>query len=365
MSTKTQKIVFIIPNLGLGGMERVMSELLHYFSKHTQHELHLVLYGIHRRIFYPIPNNIVVYRPQFEFNNKIRLWSTLKTLVYIRRTINNIQPDSILSFGEYWNNFVLLSLLGLKYPVYVSDRSQPNKSLGKFHDTLRNWLYPKAKGVICQTEKARQIYKQMFKHDNFTIIGNPIKKINEAENLAKEDIVLSVGRLIDTKHFDEMIQIFADINNPAWKLIIVGDNALQQDNKTPLQQMIDNLNMQDRIILAGRQSDVDRYYNKSKIFAFTSSSEGFPNVVGEAMSAGLPVVAYDCIAGPSDLIDDEKTGYLISLHDTQTFKTKLIQLMENEDLIDEMGANAKQKINNNSLDVIGLKFKEAILNENQ
>ncbi len=125
-----------------------MSELVHYFAAREELKVHLVLYGISREIFYPIPDNILISIPRFRFNNKWRLWYTVKTMLFLRATIKKIKPDSILSFGEYWNSFVLLSLLGLKYPVFVSDRSQPDKSLGWFHDTLRQLIYPTARGII-------------------------------------------------------------------------------------------------------------------------------------------------------------------------------------------------------------------------
>jgi len=319
-----------------------------------------VMYGIPKETFYNLPEKVIIHRPNFKFSNSKRLWHTLKTLFFLRQKIKIINPKSILSFGEYWNNFVLLSNLDLKYSIFVSDRSQPDKSLGKLHDTLRQKLYPRAKGVICQTQKAKAIYEKMFKHDNFTIIGNPIKKVKSSQ-IVKENIVLSVGRLIDSKHFDELIEIFADVNQNHWKLIIVGDNALKQDNMSVLQSLIQKLGMQNKIVLAGKQRDVDSYYNKSKIFAFTSSSEGFPNAVGEAMSAGLPVVAYDCTAGPSDLIHHNETGYLIDLHNKVEFKNKLKRLMDDENLRQEMSLKAKQKIKQNSIKVIGKKFEQVLL----
>lgn len=358
------KIVFIIPSLQSGGMERVMSQLLLYFSKHTEFELHLVLYGIKRDIFYEIPDSVILHKPKFDFNNNLRLWSTIKTLFFIRKTLNKIQPHSILSFGELWNNFVLLSSLGLSIPVYVSDRCQPDKSLGKLHDNLRRFLYPKAKGVICQTETAKAIYKKMFSHDNFIVIGNPIKTIASGNSLPKENTVLSVGRLIETKHYDELIQMFAELDQMNWKLVIVGGDALKQSNKEKLEQVIQDLKMEEKIILAGKQSDVDQFYNKSKIFAFTSSSEGFPNVVGEAMTAGLPVIAYDCVAGPSDLIEDSHTGYLVPVHDTPTYKIKLKKLMEDEELRLEMGEKGQQTVKKYSLEAIGHKFQKAITDAN-
>jgi GalNAc-alpha-(1->4)-GalNAc-alpha-(1->3)-diNAcBac-PP-undecaprenol alpha-1,4-N-acetyl-D-galactosaminyltransferase len=362
MTINRKKICLIIPSLQSGGMERVMSEIAIYFCSKKEFEVHLVLYGLTREIFYPIPENIIVHKPVFKFDNSKRTWNTLKTLWFLRQKIKEIHPNTILSFGELWNNFVLLSTLGLKYPVFVSDRCQPDKSLGKLHDRLRNWLYPKATGVICQTEVAKGIYSNMFHHKNLVVIGNPIRKIEQNTIIKKENVVLSVGRLIKSKHHEELIRIFSKIESPDWKLIIVGDDALKQKNKEKLENLIKDLGIQDRVVLAGKRFDVDHFYNKAKIFAFTSSSEGFPNVIGEAMSAGLPVIAYDCIAGPSDLIDHEKTGFLINLHDTSSFKEALEKLMKDESLRASYGQEGKLKIKNFSVHNIVLEFEKIILN---
>jgi glycosyltransferase involved in cell wall biosynthesis len=323
----------------------------------------LILFGITREIFYQTPENLYIHKPNFEFNNKKRIWSAVKTLWFLRIQIKDIQPDTILSFGELWNNFVLLATLGLKYPVYVSDRCQPNKSLGKVHSFLRKRLYPKAAGVICQTQIAKEIYQSIFNHENFVVIGNPIHTIQNHEEIKKENIILSIGRLIKTKHHDELIQIFSEIVSREWKLIIVGDDALKQRNKEKLEILVRNLGLQDRVKLVGKHLDVDSFYNKAKIFAFTSSSEGFPNVIGEAMSAGLPVISYNCVAGPSDLIHHEKSGYLIKQHDKKGFKEALDNLIKNEDLRNKFGQEAKLRIQEFSINNIGKKFEKTILIE--
>lgn len=338
-----------------------MSELATYFCSKNEYEVHLVLYGIKRDIFYTVPERLIIHKPNFVFDNTRRTWNTVKTLWFLRQKIKEIQPDAILSFGELWNNFVLLSSYGLGYPVYVSDRCQPNKSLGKWHDKLRNILYPTAQGIICQTDAAKRMYASMFGHKNFVVIGNPIRAIDTEQGTEKENIVLSVGRLIDSKHHDDLIRIFAEIDALNWRLVIVGDDALKQRNREKLEQLITDLQMEGRVILAGKRLDVDHFYSKAKIFAFTSSSEGFPNVIGEAMSAALPVVAYDCIAGPSDLIEDNETGFLIELHNKQAFKNALAKLINSEDLRSRLGAQGKRKIMKFSVQNIGREFENTIL----
>jgi len=341
-----EKICLIIPSLQAGGMERVMSELANYSVEKGGYEVHLILYGIKREIFYNISDKIIIHKPIFEFDNTKRTWSTLKTIFYLRKKLKEINPVASLSFGEYWNNLVLLSTLGTKIPVFVSDRSQPNKSLGRVQNNLRNWLYPKAKGVIAQTEKAKLIYKSLYSHSNICVIGNPIRIIGEETftDEGRENIVLMVGRLISTKHQDRLVEIFLKIEDKNWILVLIGYDHLGQNNSDRLSKLINDNNAKDRVILAGKQSDVEKYYLSSKIFAFTSSSEGFPNVIGEALSAGLPVVSYDCDAGPSDLIIHGENGYLVPVFDDIAFQFYLEKLMNDADLRKKFSQKGREDI---------------------
>lgn len=331
-----------------------MSELAGYFSTKRELSVHLILYGKGRQLFYSVPNSVHIHQPEWSFNDKKRTLYTLKTLNFLRQRMKQIKPDVVLSFGEYWNSFVTISLLGLKIPLYISDRCSPRKSLRWPHETLRKLLYPLATGLIAQTSRAEAIYKKNGYNRNIRSIGNPVRLIKKnGKTPDKENIILTVGRLIKTKHHDRLIKIFKDINPGNWKLVIVGGNANKEDGMSRLKNVIDENDLQEQVILAGKISEVDLYYMKSKIFAFTSSSEGFPNVVGEAMSAGLPVVSYDCMAGPSDMLEDGVTGYLVDLFDDDKFKHKLETLMKDDTLRQQMGEAAQQKIRAYSVQNVG------------
>ncbi len=358
---ENKKIIFTIHSLQAGGMERVVSELANQFVNKKGLDIHIILFGIKRNIFYKINDHINIHQPKFKFDNSKRFISTLKTINYLRKKIYKLQPDTVLSFGEYWNNIVLLATYGLNLPIYIADRSTPLKNLGKAQDTLRKYLYPTAKGLILQTNKAKEIYQKQFKELNITVIGNPIREI-ENTNTKRENIILMVGRLIDTKHQDRLIKIFSKIDKQDWKLVLVGGDAKKQKNKEILTKLIKELKLVGQVILAGNQEDVESYYLKSKIFAFTSSSEGFPNVIGEAMSAGLPVVAYDCIAGPSEMIRDGQNGYLIPLFDDKIFQKKLELLMRDDKLSIKIGDKAKRNIKRFDTKLISEKFLDVLLN---
>jgi glycosyltransferase involved in cell wall biosynthesis len=361
-NTGEKVICLVVHSLQAGGMERVMAELAAYFSANRSMKVHLILYGINREIFYTIPENVTIHTPPFVFDDSKRRLSSFRTLIYLRKKVKEIKPDALLSFGEYWNNFVLLATLGLGYPVFVSDRSQPDKSLGKMQDKLRSFLYPKAKGVIAQSLKAKEIYQSFYRQSNIAVIGNPIREIQTVGSPSeRENIVLMVGRLITTKHQDKLIELFVKINKPGWKLVIVGYDHLKQSHMARLKDLVVQLNASESVILAGKQFNVEDYYLRSKIFAFTSSSEGFPNVIGEAMSAGLPVVAFDCVAGPSEMISDNKNGFLIPLFDYDLFREKLDLLMSDDEMRGRFGEDARESIKVFSVERIGEKFSNFLL----
>tara|TARA_B100000809_G_scaffold265626_1_gene325045 strand:+ start:1470 stop:2549 length:1080 start_codon:yes stop_codon:yes gene_type:complete len=350
------KITCVIHSLSFGGMERVMSILANNFSERENTIVSILLVGKERKISFDLDAKIVVYKPDFEFNNDTRILSTVKTIKFIRSTIIKLEPDVILSFGEYWNNLVLLSLLGLKHPIFISDRSQPNKNIGKFQNVLRNFLYPKATGYIAQTIKASEIAIKNKWNSNITVIGNPIGKVLNQGSDKRENIILTVGRLITTKHIDELIDIFRISNNIEWKLVIVGGNAKKLNLLEEYRKLVQELGLQNQIQLIGTSTNVKEYYSKAKIFAFTSSSEGFPNVIGEAMSFGLPIIAYDCTAGPSDLIQDGESGFLIEERDHKAYVEKLNRLIEEPELRNKLGEKSLEKIKDFDAESIGEKF---------
>lgn len=344
-------------------MERVLSQLIGFLANRDRFEVHVVLYGKTREVVYPLPGNVVVHRPKFVFSDERRTWHTLKTICFLRNIVKSLAPDRIMSFGEYWNNLVLLSLFGLPYPVFVSDRSRPDKNLGRLQNALRNRLYPTAAGFIAQTRQAQAVALRRRWNDNIRVIGNPIRMITDDPAVAREDIVLSVGRLIRTKHYDRLIRLFAGLDVPGWKLVIVGGDAQRQNQMAELRALVDMLGVTNRVSLEGNQADVDAYYRRARIFAFTSSSEGFPNVVGEALSAGLPVISYDCVAGPAEMIVDGENGFLVPVFEDDLFARKLRLLMEDTGLRERMATKARPRVERFSVEAIGEQFLEFMLKQ--
>ncbi|MCC5921018.1 MAG: glycosyltransferase [Cyclobacteriaceae bacterium] len=356
------KIACIIHSLGIGGMERVMAILLNHFAAKSQVELHCILIGRKRETLQSIDESIVIHRPAWEFDNQKRTLHTFKTIGFIRSTVKSIQPDTILSFGELWNNLVLIALLGSRIPVYIADRSQPNKNLGIVQNALREILYRTATGFIAQTEKAELIARKKNWNDNRKIIGNPIPPmLGNPEDKSK--IVLTVGRLIKTKNVDFLIKAFHQVDALSWSMKIVGGNAKNLNLLEDYQQLVEELQLGNTVNLMGEQQNVAIHFQEAAIFAFASSSEGFPNALGEAMAAGCACIAYDCVAGPSDIIDDGINGFLVPLGEEEQYIKKLRWLMEDEALRIRFGKAAQEKMKQFEASKIAEKFYQFITQE--
>ena len=129
-------------------------------------------------------------------------------------------------------------------------------------------------------------------------------------------------------------------NLTQWKLIIVGDGILKKE----LESKIKALNLQDSIILKPFTKDIEREYLNASIYAMSSHWEGFGMVLVEASSYGLPCIAFDVKTGPSDIIENEKSGFLVADNDLQGSADKLMLLMRDENLRQNFGTKAKKLV---------------------
>jgi GalNAc-alpha-(1->4)-GalNAc-alpha-(1->3)-diNAcBac-PP-undecaprenol alpha-1,4-N-acetyl-D-galactosaminyltransferase len=331
-------------------MERVMTQLAFYFAKHGSFEVTLIVMtkGEH---FYELPSSLLVVEPDFIHSHYSRLRFSWKTLKFLRQTLRQLQPDAVLTFGGKYNSFVLLASLGLRLRIFISDRSRPGISYGKFLDLVNPLIYKYATGIIAQTQQAKDYFARSVKHANIVVIGNPIKCF-ESAHVQRENIILNVGRFIASKNQSILIEYFSKTNFKDWKLVFLGDGKYL---KSGIQKAKD-LGIENHVVFAGNQKEIDLYYLKSKIFAFTSVSEGFPNALGEAMAAGLACVSFDCIAGPGDIIDDDENGFLVPVGDDSTYINRLSRLMNNAELREKFGLKAQTKMERFEEAKIGKKF---------
>jgi len=342
---KGKKICLVIPSLVGGGMERIMSEFANYLAQNDA-DVYLILM-FKDEIFYHLDSKIRIIQPlrkkRFNFTYAFFLFP------FLRKKLKEIGPHTILSFGERYNSYLLFASLGLKIPIYISDRSSPHKYLNRFNFWISKILYKRASGIIAQTSKAAELMHERLNglNPNIRVIPNPLRDIKERES-KKRNQIIALGRLVKEKRYDRLLEIMLRLNNKSWKLIIVGDGYLRQQ----IEQLISTYDLKDRVILTGQQKDVDLFLSESKIYALTSDIEGYPNALCEAMSHGLACISFDCVAGPSDIIENGVNGILVEDGNIELYARELDSLINNEkkrELMSEEAKKIKHRLNRNEI----------------
>lgn len=340
---KKKRIAFVIYSLNSGGAERVVSTLANGLSNY--YEITIITFT-NIPPFYPLDKKIKVVhcfdelKPSKNFLDSI----TINYRLYkkIKKTAKTLSIELLIGFMTNTNILTVLAAKSLRIPVLISERINPEFStLPKFWSIMRKLTYPSANCLIVQTEPIKKYFEAFVKTNKLIILPNPISSVHqefkEKINLPiKENIVLSVGRLSNQKGHDIAIKAFTKLKPNNWELHIVGEGPKRKVYK----ELISKLKMTDKIKLIGRDNNISNYYLKSKVFIFPSRFEGFPNALTEAMYMGLPCISTDCPTGPSELINNGKNGYLISVNDIENLTTNLEKLINDESLRLELGTNA-------------------------
>ena len=159
----------------------------------------------------------------------------------------------------------------------------------------------------------------------------------------EKPVVVAVGRLSKEKAFDVLIQAFADLLATGLDatLLIAGDGPEHEY----LQNQIASLRVENSVRLIGHVADPRDVYAAADVFALSSTSEGLPNLLLEAMACGVPVVATAVGAVPS-VVTDESNGLLCPAGDASSLNLALNRLLSNEPLRDQFSAAARNTIEN-------------------
>ncbi|MGB1003040.1 MAG: glycosyltransferase [Salibacteraceae bacterium] len=348
-------IILITPSLRTGGAERVISILANYAAEHLSNVVLIILTKQER--FYPIDSRVKIIEPKYGVNKTGKLLFIVKNFMWLRLMLKRSSIQQVLSFSGKYNAYVLLASIGLGKKVFISDRSKPAISYGKFLDFLNPIVYKWSEGIIAQTSQAKMFSFRQTKHKNIEVIPNPVKTFDLVHDNNRKSQVINVGRFIKTKHQDLLVKIFDELGIDNWDLVFFGDGPMHSIVKEKALRSRHN----NRIFFNGNVKEVGIHYVESAIFAFTSSSEGFPNALAEAMASGCACISFNCVAGPQDLIDDGINGYLINEGDVDHFKKKLLMLMEDEKLRKKFGMAAREKMKNFEQERIAQKYLDFIV----
>jgi len=305
-----QKIAFLINSLDGGGAERVITTLVNEFIK--EYDCYLIL--IENKIEYKIDDriNLIILNDKKVENSFSKLFMIPFLSFKLSKIIKEQKFSQILSFLHRSNYINILSSIFSKHKVIISERTTPSamyndKTILSFvNKFLTTHLYNKADVIIPASIGIKNDLINNFNlRKEQKVIYNPcnVESIQQQSNelinfsLNKERTIITVGSLEKVKNQEILIKSFSKLEKD-YKLIIVGQGKLEQ----LLKNLVKELNLENQVIFVGFDVNPYKYMSKSSIFVLTSNSEGFPNVLVEAMICGCNVISTDCSSGPREIL---------------------------------------------------------------
>ena len=194
--------------------------------------------------------------------------------------------------------------------------------------------------IITLTEEDKNNYLNNLKiKGKIDYIYNPMENEKSGNCNINSKQIVSVGRLTYQKGFDILIDVANDVlkKNPDYKWLILGDG----EDKEKLENKIKEYNLEERLILKGKVSNVEDYYKNSALYVMTSRFEGLPMTLLEAKNFKLPIVSFDCQTGPSEIIRNNINGYLVKANDTKGMTNKVNSLLKDNEKLKEFSDKAE------------------------
>lgn len=294
MGDSVRKIVFIMPELGSGGAERVIFNLIMRLAD-DNFQIQLTLFKGKGYLVPQLPNKV-----ELKIFQKKRLSSALPQLFQC------VLSDTKLIFVSGYHNPLIALIgyvLGRSSKVILRETSVAGYKIKSrlAQALLRTFvpiIYPSCGAIIFQSEFSRRDFEMSYlvKLPNAVVLINPAKGVDTVLGGERKSIFL-VGSLNQTKNYTLALRILSRVNIHNYKIEVFGDGPeLDQ-----LKGLAEHLNLGPKIIFHGHVQDMNQHWSRARLHILTSLHESLPNAAIEAAIHGVPTVSLDSPGGLREL----------------------------------------------------------------
>lgn len=307
-----KKVLFILPCLGAGGAERVMSFVCENLDNKL-FDTKLIVLGFQKDNVFNVENVAVTYL------NKSRLLVAVPSLfkVIIKEKPSFVVGSIIhvnLMMGVFSIFLRKIKFIGREASV-VSKMNEFSTFNSKIKAILIKLFYSRLTFLICQSEDMRKDFISTFdlKSSRLVLIHNPITFIPKEESMYKSNSnsenfnFVTVGRLSEEKGYLRIIKGLSKIQNYSFTYCIIGSGPQEEQIK----QLVEEYGLNDKVSFIPFTSNVLGELINKNYFIQGSYVEGFPNALLESCTVGTPVIAFNAPGGTKDIVINGENGFLV------------------------------------------------------
>jgi glycosyltransferase involved in cell wall biosynthesis len=364
------RILYVTDALAVwGGIERVLSDKMNYLVQEYGYEIYVVTadQGNHP-IPFPLDKRIHVkdmnirFHQQYKYHGIKRFFKyrELERLYKKRLTnyITEIRPDVISCIRDGYASAVLdikgtIPVIFESHAMYRDVEFENATLIHRFITYLKRRKFRKLDMLVALTQGDADEWKRVCRH--VCVIPNVVH-LNESGkfSLCKSKNVVLAGRFDLQKDQGSMLNIWSIVQqrHPDWVLNMYGNGEL----KVLCEQ--DVIRRKLNVHIHSAVPDIFEKYLEASMLVMSSLYEPFGLVLAEAMSCGLPVVAFDCPYGPADIINNGIDGFLVEDRNVDAFAERVCQLIENEQLRVKMGKAAVLSAQRYKTEIIMPRWKQ-------
>lgn len=346
MTVVPPHIAVICSRLDLpGGTEHAIVRTANLWRS-MQHPVTLVILDESREIYFPVDPSVQIIHAPLHFgitnsgnkiSRKLSLWRHIRKL---KKLLNNIDPDVVISTEYHFAIAQVMASGNAAHPLLSWEHHHFHElKKNRFWEFLFRKYYPRLNRVVCLNSSEAALFE---KAGAATIVIPNFISIQKNATPGQR-LILTVARLSEVKGIDRLLQVATIVlkNHPDWQWLLIGDGPMQDI----VEETILKEQLQNKLILRPPQGpDLTATYKTAAFYVMTSRNECFPMVLLEAMSHGLPCVAFDCETGPRHIIENSVNGLLVEEGDVNAMATAVSGLMTDADLRNKMGAAATDRM---------------------